>query len=153
MAILPEGGGNGGGGAAGLPYEILFQNQDLQVIGGTRTVPAMTVLARETTYGISYGFTIPLSEWNKSGPAASAGLYATWIQALAIDQYVIGLDYVQVPSAGGDLIDSMEIIVGTDDGRLSASLTVPLKAMNNVQTFQRIADLYEHLIATSGGTP
>jgi len=141
---------DGGGGAAPGDFTVLGQYPDLLVQSATRVVNAQTIVAKDDLYGISFQFTIPMTEYMGAGPEASAGLRAGWIEAMAQHQHVIGMAYTQDVNAAGTLVDQMIITVGTPDGEQAADLTIPLSALNNPSSFQKVDDLYAVVARTAG---
>jgi len=141
---------DGGGGANPGDFTVLGQYPDLLVQSATRVVNAQTIIAKDDLYGISFQFTIPMTEYMGAGPEASAGLRAGWIEAMAQHQHVIGMAYTQDVNAAGTLVDQMIITVGTPDGEQAADLTIPLSALNNPSSFQKVDDLYAVVARTAG---
>ncbi len=139
-----------GGGAAPGSFTVLGQYPDLLVQSATRVVNAETIVARENIYGVSYQFTIPMTEYTGAGPEASAGLRAGWIQAMAGHDHVVGMAYTQDVNASGTLVDQMVITVGTPDGENTADLTIPLASLNAPGAFQQVDDLYAIVARTAG---
>ena len=139
-----------GGGAEPGSFTVLGQYPDLLVQSATRVVNAQTIVARENIYGVSYQFTIPMTEYMGAGPEASAGLRAGWIQAMAAHAHVIGMAYTQDVNAAGTLVDQMVITVGTDDGEQAADLTIPLASLNAPGSFQKVDDLWAIVARTAG---
>ncbi len=139
-----------GAGAEPGSFTVEGQYPDLLVQSATRVVNAETIVARENIYGVSYQFTIPMTEYMGAGPDASAGLRAGWIQAMAAHDHVIGMAYTQDVNASGTLVDQMVITVGTPDGEQAADLTIPLSALNSPASFQKVDDLYAIVARTAG---
>jgi hypothetical protein len=139
-----------GAGADPGSFTVIGQYPDLLVQSATRVVNAETIVARENIYGVSFQFTIPMTEYMGEGPQAAAGLRAGWIQAMAQHQHVIGMAYTQDVNASGTLVDQMIITVGTPDGEQSADLTIPLSALNAPSSFQKVDDLYAIVARTAG---
>lgn len=112
--------------------------------------PAQTVQAEALRHGIVFGFTVPRdgpTGFYGGGVQAAAGLRAGWIDAMAQDQYVLGMSWSQDTNAGGDLIDVMDITVGDPAGDFQTQVTIPLEALNAPASFQRVADAYAALVA------
>jgi hypothetical protein len=141
---------DGGGGASPGDFTVLGQYPDLLVQSATRVVNAQTIIAKDDLYGISFQFTIPMTEYMGAGPEASAGLRAGWIEAMAQHDHVIGMAYTQDVNAAGTLVDQMIITVGTPDGEQAADLTIPLSALNSPSSFQKVDDLYAVVARTAG---
>lgn len=139
-----------GGGAAPGSFTVLGQYPDLLVQSATRVVNAQTIVARENIYGVSFQFTIPMTEYMGEGPDAAAGLRAGWIQAMAAHDHVVGMTYTQDVNAAGTLVDQMVITVGTPDGENTADLTIPLAQLNAPGSFQKVDDLYAIVARTAG---
>jgi len=69
---------------------------------------------------------------------------------MAQHDHVIGMAYTQDVNAAGTLVDQMIITVGTPDGEQAADLTIPLSALNNPSSFQKVDDLYAVVARTAG---
>lgn len=139
-----------GGGAAPGSFTVLNQYPDLLSQSATRVVNAETIVARENIYGVTYQFTIPMTEYMGAGPDASAGLRAGWIQAMAAHQHVVGMSYTQDLNQAGALVDQMIVAVGTPDGENTAELVLPLASLNAPASFQKVDDLYAIVARTVG---
>lgn len=149
--MLPVRDDTGGGGPTGYGYAVLWQQHDLLIVGGTKTVPAMTIGAQESKFGVPFQFTISRQEWAGTGTQAAAGLRASWVTAMGEADHVIGLTYVEQPDASGELRDYMEIVVGTDDGMQETAFTWPLETLNSPAAFQAVDEAYAHLQAVIAG--
>src|SRR5690242_13034247 len=126
MALAPVDGGSGGSTGA---YHIDNQRDDL-LVNGAIVKDAVTVTAHDTIYGISFSFTRAKDTWEGGAVQAAASFYAGNIQAVAGSPHVIGMVYTQDVNGSGNLIDSMEVHVGTDDGANDVSFVWPLETIN-----------------------
>lgn len=149
MALQPA---EGGGGVSG-GYRILSQRPDLLVTGGNNVQDAVTVTAQDKVYGIAFSFTRSTKSWEGGAVQAAASFYAGAIQGLAGHPHVQGMAYTQDVNAAGNLIDSMEITVGTDDGEQAASFTWPLETLDGTAVYAKADAVYAQLLAVaeSGG--
>lgn len=140
---------DGGGADAAGGYRVISSHADLYV-RGQNVQPAQTVQAEATRYGIVFGFTVPRdgpTGFYGGGVQAAAGLRASWIDAMAIDRYVLGMAWSQDTNASGDLIDVMDVTVGDPSGEFQTQVTIPLEKLNAVSSFQKVADAYAALVA------
>lgn len=145
IAVRDDGGGADSTGS----YRVIASHADL-LVRGQNVQPAQTVQAEALRHGIVFGFTVPRdgpTGFYGGGVQAAAGLRAGWIDAMAQDQYVLGMSWSQDTNAGGDLIDVMDITVGDPAGEFQTQVTIPLEQLNAVASFQRVADAYAALVA------
>lgn len=145
IAVRDDGGGADSTGS----YRVISSHADL-FVRGQNVQPAQTVQAEALRHGIVFGFTVPRdgpTGFYGGGVQAAAGLRAGWIDAMAQDQYVLGMSWSQDTNAGGDLIDVMDITVGDPAGDFQTQVTIPLEALNAPASFQRVADAYAALVA------
>lgn len=147
MALTPDPSGEG---APPNSFQVLGQYPDLLIQSATRVVNAQTIIARELIYGVTFQFTIPMTEYMGEGPQAAAGLRAGWIEAMAQHTHVTGLTYTQDVNSSGALVDQMIVTVGTSDLANTAELTYPLEQLNTPAAFQAVDDLYAKLAASLG---
>lgn len=141
-----DGSGNpGDGGPITRQFSVTGQEPDILVQAGNKVVQAETIYAREDTFGIDYQFTIPLTEYMGSGPAAAAGLRAEWLQTLGNHEHVVGLYVTQDVNAQNLLRDYVFITVGTDDLENTTLVRVLLDNANNPGTFTLIDQAWQRV--------
>lgn len=146
MALAPVGGGEVGTGA----YRVLSQRPDLLVVGPSTVEDAVTVTAEDTLYGISFSFTRSTQSWEGGAVQAAASFYAANIQEVAGSPHVQGLSYTQGVNASGNLVDQMEVTVGTDDGTQQVSFVWPLETLNTSPMYARLDQVYNNLLTVAG---
>jgi hypothetical protein len=145
MALQPV---EGGGGIAGS-YQIISQRPDLLVVGTNTVQDAVTVTARDKIYGVTFSFTRSTKSWEGGAVQAAASFYAGAIQGLAAHPHVLGMTYTQDVNQSGNLIDSMEITVGTDDGEQAASFVWPLETLDGLGVYSKADAVYANLVAVA----
>jgi hypothetical protein len=147
MALSTEGSGEpGDGGPVTGDYEVTGQEPDILVMSGNRVVQAETIYARELTFGIDFQFTIPRDEYMGAGPQASAGLRASWLQAIGNHPNVTAVYVTQDVNPQNLLRDYVFVTVGTPDTLQQAQTRILLDNANKPGAFQQIDDTYAALI-------
>jgi len=149
MALVPVGNQGGGNNAV---YTVLSQHADLLVLGATNVQKAMTIVVRESTYGVVFGFTIPYADWQADGTQYNAALRAGWIEQMAQHANVIGLSWSQDVNGSGELTDFMDIAVGTPDGSQETLVSVPLDSLGDVSAFAAVDAAWAQLQAVAAGS-
>lgn len=142
----------GSGGPVNGDYVVTGQEPDILVMSGNRVVSAETIYARETTFGIDFQFTIPMTEYMGSGPQAAAGLRASWLQTIGNHDHVTGVYVTQDVNAQNLLRDYVFVTVGTDDGLQTATTRILLDNANTPAAFQQIDNAYAALVKAGTGT-
>lgn len=144
---------NTGGGAEPPPgsYKVVSQQPALLVRSATSVVDAMTITVQDELYGVLFSFTIPLTEWQAEGTHTLAMQYTEWVQEVGALPHVQAMYYVQVPNAAGQLVDSMEITVGTDDLTQTTLVTTPLVLGSSIAATNAVDDAYALLEKTAAG--
>jgi len=150
MALAPVGGG--GGVAEQGSFTVLGQNPTILVQGASQVVDAMTITVQDSTYGITFSFTIPRTEWAGEGTQAAATLYASWVQYIAARPGTVAVAYAAEVNAAGLLYDALIVTVGTPDGLNTANVTVPLAQANSTATFDALNAAEATLTATAALT-
>lgn len=152
MALQPVSGGPGGSGGASGTYQILSQRPDILVQGVNNVVDAVTVTALEPTYGIVFSFTRSRASWEGGAVQAAASFFASNIKALAQYQNVQGLAYTQDTNLSGNLVDQIEVTVGTDDGTQAASFVWPLETIDQQGVYAMADQVFAQLMTVATST-
>jgi len=149
MALQPVG---GGGGAGGGTYTVLYQKPDILIQGVNNVVDAVTVTVQENTYGIVFSFTRSRLSWEGGAVQAAASFFSGNIQALAAYQHVQGIAYTQDTNSSGNLIDQLQITVGTDDGTQEAAFVWPLETIDQQGVYAEVDRVYAQVEAVATST-
>jgi len=153
VALAPVGTGGGGGGGPAVGTVIgVGTNPALLVKGGSQAVEAITVYAQETTYGVYFSVTIPMTEFNTKGPLVTAEIYGGYIQEIASQDYVFGISYGQDVDASGNLVDMLFVTVGDPSGQFLGNVDVVLENANSTKTFDDLLKLVTTLTNLANGT-
>lgn len=142
------------GGASSTPNDFSIVRQQPAIITETdgTVKDAVTVTARESTYGIEFTFTMPTDQWQGAIFKTYAAEVASWIKALAEFDHVSDIYSAQDTNSRGLLNDYLWITVQTPDGNGEAVVKVLQANANTVGTFQKIQDTYATLLANQNAT-
>jgi len=151
MALEPVGGGDGGGAPAGS-FKVLGQTPAIQVYAGTKVRDAVNITVQELTYGVTFSFTIPRTEWIGMGTQGEASLYASWVQYIGARDHVVGLNYTEDVNASGNLTDMLLVTLATPDGNNTAEVEIELSQANAGATFAKLDAAYQVLVDTAALT-
>jgi hypothetical protein len=141
-----------GGGAAPGSFRVLGQVPAIQVYAGTKVRDAVQITVQELTYGVTFSFTIPRTEWAGEGTQGAAELYAGWVQYIGARDHVVGLSYTEDVNASGNLTDMLLVTLATPDGNNVAEVEVELAQANTEATFGKLDAAYQTLVATAALT-
>jgi hypothetical protein len=140
----------GEGGAAGesgsvVPGSVTSRDTILVQPGGG-VVDAATISAIDGIYGIAFSFTLPKTQWQTQIIKVSASNYASYIQQIGGHDHVVAAWYAPDTNAAGILIDTLVVVVQTDDGTSSAEVEIPFSMLNTPAAFNRIDAAYGQLV-------
>lgn len=124
MVLRP--GNEGGNTAAPGSYSKVGAVSTLKQISGSQTVDAVRMTVRDNVYGVVFSFTVPKSQYDSLGWETIAGQYASTVQNYGALDGTQAIQYVQDTNAANELIDTLIVTVGTDDGLVSIDVQVPL---------------------------
>lgn len=136
-----------GGGIQAAPgtYKVTSQQPTIIVETSGDVVDAVTVRARELTYGVEYTFTVPTSTWQGELFQLEAGKLAADIQAIAQHPNVQAIYSAQDTDTNGFLHDYLFVTVGTDDGQNEAVVKLLQETANSVSGLNKIDAAYQTL--------
>jgi hypothetical protein len=138
------------------------QNPDSLVRADGSVIAAMTIQATETTYGVWFKFTVPLTVYNSTtfsgpvpGPAPSGSTLlrslvytrALFINTLAQQGPVTDIRYLELVNKQGLFKDNLLVEVSTPDLESSADVIVPLDPAQEAHAESLIAAAYAQLTA------
>ena len=128
MALAPADGGSSTGtvpGTGGRDWTYQGAVSTIQV-NGPDVVDAVTLNVTESAYNIPFRFTVTRKVYDAEGWKALASDYAGVIELVATYDGVFAIVYAQDTNAANDLVDTLIVTVGTDDGLNAIDVQVPL---------------------------
>lgn len=156
---MPLDDGLGGAGAAPGSFKVVSQSPTILVQGASSVVDAMTITINVLTVQVIASFTVPRSVWLLSqtstaqeGVPALASQYAAYIEALGMQQAVVGISYAQDVNAAGFLVDVLIVTVATPDGAQTAIATVPFNPASLDSATNTILAAYNNLLTVAALT-
>ena len=123
MALLPD--TSGGAGPAGS-WKYNGAISTIQLTTGSDVVDAVTLSVTETTYNVPFKFTVSAAVYKAEGWKALASDYAGVVELVATYDGVQAIVYAQDTNAANQLIDTLIVTVGTDDGLTAIDVQVHL---------------------------
>lgn len=149
MALEPVDGGN-----QPTPNDFTIVRQVPSILSETdgTVKDAVTVTARESTYGIEFTFTMPTDQWQGAIFKTYAAEVASWIKALAEFDHVSDVYSGQDTNSRGLLNDYLWITVQTPDGNGEAVVKVLQTQANSTGTYAKIQKTYDTLLANQNAT-
>ena len=105
----------------------------------------MTV--QDLVYGVVFSFTVPKSVYDALGWETTAGEYASTVQQIGAYVGTQGIVYVPDTNGANELIDTLIVTVGTDDGLVSVDVQVPLSNALVTSYLGQIQTAYETAMA------
>lgn len=149
----------GGAGAQPGSFTVVSQQPTILVQGASTVVDAMTITINVTTVQVVASFTVSRAAWLLSqsdtaneGIATLASQYAAYIEALGMQEAVVGISYAQDVNAAGYLVDVLIVTVATPDGTQSAIATVPFNPASLDAATNTILAAYNNLVAVAALT-
>lgn len=142
---IPVGEG-GPPGESGSVRDVTSRDTILVTAAG-RTVDAATISAIDGVYGIPFEFTLPKTDWRAQIIQVSASNYASYIQQIGGHSHVLAAYYAPDTNAAGLLVDTLVVVVATEDERSTADVEIPFSMLNTPQAFGRIDNAYAQLKA------
>jgi hypothetical protein len=141
-----EAGEGGAAGTSGAVRDVRSRDTILVQSGGN-VVDAATISAVDGIYGIYFEFTIPKTQWQAQIIQVSASDYASYIQQIGQHDHVTAAFYASDTNAAGLLVDTLVVVVETDDGESSAEVIIPFSMLNTPAAFARIDAAYNQLVS------
>lgn len=142
---LPAGEG-GPPGESGSVHSVKSRDTILAQPGGA-VVAAATISAIDGIYGIPFEFTLPKTDWKAQIIQVSASNYASYIQQIGGHDHVIAAYYAPDTNAAGLLLDTLVVVVATEDELSETEVEIPFAMLNTPQAFARIDNAYNKLKA------
>jgi hypothetical protein len=139
---------NSGGNVTG-DYTVTGQEPDILVQSGNRVVQAMTIYATETTFGIAYQFTIPLTVYNGEGPQVAAADRSSWLQTIGNHEHVVAVFVTQDVNPQNLLRDYVYVTVGDPAFTQTTQTRFLLDNANTPGAFALIDQAYANLVRAS----
>lgn len=156
---MPLDDGLGGAGAAPGSFKVIAQSPTILVQGANTVVDAMTITINVVTVQVVASFTVPRTVWLLSqtstaqeGIPTLASQYAAYIEALGMQEAVVGISYAQDINAAGYLTDVLIVTVATPDGLQTAIATVPFNPASLDAATNTILAAYNNLVAVAALT-
>lgn len=141
MPLKVDSGGSTG--ATPGSYSKVGAVSTLKIISGNLTVDAVRLTVREDTYGVVFSFTVPKSTYDALGWTTVAGEYAATVQQYGAFVGTTGISYAPDSNGAGELIDTLIVTVGTDDGFVSIDVQVPLTSSLDSSAMGKIQAAYD----------
>lgn len=138
------------GGSTGAPvgsYSKVGAVSALKIVSGNLTIDAVRLTVRDDIYGVIFSFTVPRAEYDALGWTTVAGEYAATVQNYGAYVGTTGISYAPDSNGSGELIDTLIVTVGTDDGLVSIDVQVPLTSSLDSSAMGKIQAAYEAAIA------
>jgi hypothetical protein len=139
-----EAGSGGAPGESGSVRDVRSRDTILVRADGS-VVDAATISAVDGVYGIPFEFTLPKTDWRAEIIKVSASNYASYIQTIAGHDHVTAAWYAPDTNKAGLLIDTLVVVVETDDGSSEAQVEIPFSMLNTPGAFARIDAAYNQL--------
>lgn len=138
----------GDGGAAGSSGSVhgVTSRDTIMVKADGSVVDAATISATDGIYGIDFSFTLPKTDWRAEIIQVSASNYASYIQQVGGHDHVTAAWYAPDTNAAGLLIDTLVVVVSTDDGLSEAQVEIPFSQLNTPGAFAKIDAAYNELV-------
>lgn len=136
--------GDGNIGNSGSVHSVTSRDTILVKADGS-VVDAATIAAVDGIYGIAFEFTLPKTSWKAQIIQVSASNYASYIQQVAGHDHVTAVWYAPDTNAAGLLVDTIVVIVETDDSASTAQVEIPFSKLNTPGAFAMIDAAYTQL--------
>jgi hypothetical protein len=145
--VIPGGEGGAAGESGSLVPGSVTSRDTILVSPGGGVVDAATISAIDGIYKIPFSFTLPKTQWQTQIIKVSASNYASYIQQIGGHDHVVAAWYAPDTNKAGVLIDTLVVVVETDDGVSSAEVEIPFAMLNTPAAFARIDNAYNELVA------
>ena len=142
--------GDGGGETTSGSVHSVTSRDTILVKADGSVVDAATISATDGIYGIDFSFTLPKTDWRAEIIQVSASNYASYIQQIGGHDHVTAAWYAPDTNAAGLLIDTLVVVVETDDGDSSAQVEIPFSQLNTPGAFAKIDAAYNQLVKIEG---
>jgi hypothetical protein len=139
-------GGEGSVGASGSVRDVRSRDTILVQASGA-VVDVATISAVDDIYGIAFEFTLPKTDWRAEIIKVSASNFASYIQAIGGHDHVIAAYYAPDTNAAGLLIDTLVVVVATDQEESTTEVEIPFSMLNTPAAFAKIDAAYQRLVA------
>lgn len=131
-------------------FQVVTQYPGIDTLGGTQTQDVVFVGITTVPNGTYIEFPVPASVYSSGVVDAAAIGWATIIETVWTEDWVIGVQWTQVVSPSNQLVSSLIITVGSTSGNSSATLTVPISQLGPKLHQAQITALHDSLDATEG---
>lgn len=145
MPLKVDSGGSTG--ATPGSYSRVGAVSALKILSGNITVDAVRLTVKDNIYGVIFSFTVPRKEYDALKWTTVAGEYAATVQNYGAYEGTTGISYAPDSNGSGELIDTLIVTVGTDDGLVSIDVQVPLTSSLDSSAMGKIQATYEAAIA------
>lgn len=106
-------------------FDFLGAREDIEFLGGTQTRPVVSVSIRTKPHGTYMEFRIPRKQYNAHVLHSDGLGFAGTVEGVWALPGVVGMQYVQVPTSGGELQDAFTVTVESTSGDSTVDMQVP----------------------------
>jgi hypothetical protein len=103
-------------------FQVLGQREDIEFLGGTQTRAVVAVSATTKPHGVYFETRILRTVYSPAVVKNVAQAWAALIEQTFGIEGVAGLQWSQVPTASGELRDTITVTVESTSGQSSAAL-------------------------------
>lgn len=131
-------------------FTVVTQYPGIDVLGGTQTQDVVFVGIDTVPHGTYIEFPVPQSVYSSEVVNAAAIGWATIIETVWSEDWVVGVQWTQVVNAANQLVPSVIITVTSTSGNSAGQLTVPFSQLGPKLHQPQITALHDELDATEG---
>lgn len=128
-------------------FTVVTQYPGIDVIGGSQTQDVVFVGINTVPHGTYIEFPVIASVYSASIVEAAALGWATIIETVWGESWVVGVQWTQVVNASNQLVSSVIITVTSSSGNSSATMTVPIQSLGPKLHQPQITALHNQLDA------
>jgi hypothetical protein len=105
-------------------FDVVTQYPTLEFLGGTQTQDVMAIGYRTATHGVYFEVRIPKKGYTTANVHSTGMGYTSLVEGLFFNDNVIGVEWTQIPTANGELMDAYVVTVASDSGNSTAQVTI-----------------------------
>jgi len=145
MALVPADGGGGTGTPGGYKVQNTYADIEQAPGGAARDIERVEVL--DQLYGIYFGFSVPLKQFQEYGLASEAQQYTAFVQQAAAIDGVSAIYWAQDINPRTNLLVDMLFITVTDPtGAFSTTVEIPLQSSLDASAYTPVNTAYQNLL-------
>lgn len=131
-------------------YDVVTQYPGVQTLGGSQTRDVIFVGIQTKPSGIYVEFPINKASYKSTSVATAAAAWAKIAEAINAEPFVTDVQWTQIVTAGGQLVNGWVITVESSSGNSAGQLTVANRDLAANYDAAPIAALHKELNAAEG---